>query len=89
MGHAHSLTQFPEAGHQVHEGGSALAEGVGQVWPELVAEGEQVVGDVHAVVVLDGRQMWELEQVLSGEQREREKSVRKRGGNAHSEIDYT
>lgn len=61
MGHAHSLTQFPEAGHQVHEGGSALAEGVGQVWPELVAEGEQVVGDVHAVVVLDGCQVGELE----------------------------
>ena len=30
-----------------------------------MAQGEQVVGQVHAVVVLDGRQMRELQQVLS------------------------
>ena len=30
-----------------------------------MAQGEQVVGQVHAVVVLDGRQVRELQQVLS------------------------
>lgn len=37
-----------------------------QVSFEKVAQGEQVVGQVHAVVVLDGSQVRELEQVLSG-----------------------
>lgn len=32
----------------------------------MVAQGEQVVGQVHAVVVLDGRQVRELQQVLPG-----------------------
>lgn len=32
----------------------------------MVTQGEQVMGQVHAVVVLDGSQVWELEQVLPG-----------------------
>lgn len=32
----------------------------------MVAQGEQVMGQVHAVVVLDGSQVRELEQVLPG-----------------------
>lgn len=35
-----------------------------QVSSEMVPQGEQVVGQVHAVVVLDGSQVRELEQVL-------------------------
>lgn len=33
----------------------------------MVAQGEEVVGKVHAVVVLDGGQVGKLEKVLSGE----------------------
>ena len=33
---------------------------------EMVTQGEQVVGQVHAVVVLDGSQVRELEQVFPG-----------------------
>lgn len=35
----------------------------------MVAQGEQVVSQVHAVVVLDGCQVRELEQVLPGQRR--------------------
>ena len=41
-----------------------------------MAQGEQVVGQVHAVVVLDGRQVRELQQVLS----EHETETRNRSG---------
>lgn len=60
------VTQPPEGRHQVHEGGSPVAEHAGAVVAELVAQGEQVVGDVHAVVVVDGSQLGKLLQVLPG-----------------------
>lgn len=48
------LTQFPESRHHVNKSHNALAERLWQVVSEVVAQGEQVMGQVHAVVVLDG-----------------------------------
>lgn len=45
----------------------------------MVAQGEQVVGQVHAVVVLDGSQVRELEQVLPGEQRKSDNHLHLQG----------
>lgn len=59
------FTQLPETGHHVDKGGDAIAEWLGQVGPEVVSQGEQVVGQIHAVVVLDGCKLRELQQVLS------------------------
>lgn len=70
------VTQPPEARHQVHEGDSHAAEHAGAAVAELVAQGEQVVGDVHAVVVVDGSQLGQLLQVLPGPaRREKERWV--------------
>lgn len=62
----HLFTQLPESGHHVHKCGNALIVRLRQVSFEMVAQCEQVVSQVHAVVVLDGSQVRELEQVLSG-----------------------
>lgn len=71
-----SFTQLPESRHHVNKCGNALAVLLWQVSFEKVAQGEQVVGQVHAVVVLDGSQVRELEQVLSGRGgRERETTI--------------
>ena len=51
--------------------------------PEAVAQDEQVVGQVHAVVVLDGRQMRELQQVLS-EHETQQKQVGEEGFSGRS-----
>jgi len=67
------FTQLPEPWHQVNERGHALAERLRQASPEVVAQGEQVVGQVHAVVVLDGGQVRELQQVLPVGGRKRRK----------------
>lgn len=68
--HQHLLkclfTQFPESRHHVNKRCNAVAEGLWQVGSEVVAQGEQVVGQVHAVVVLNGSEVRELEQVLPG-----------------------
>lgn len=48
------VTQFPESGHHVNKCCNTLAEGLWQVGSEMVAQGEKVVGQVHAVVVLNG-----------------------------------
>lgn len=75
-GRGRGVTQPPEGRHQVHEGGSPVAEHAGAAVAELVAQGEQVVGDVHAVVVVDGSQLGQLLQVLPGPaRREKEKWV--------------
>lgn len=57
-------TQPSEAWNQVNKGGGAVAERLGQVGPELVAQREQVVSNEHAVVVVDSCQMGKLQQVL-------------------------
>lgn len=64
-----NITQLPESGHQVDKRGRAHAVLLRQVSFKVVAQGEQVVSQVHAVVVLDGCQVRELEQVLSGQRR--------------------
>lgn len=48
------FTQLPESRHHVNEGCHTVAEGLGQVSSEMVTQGEQVVRQEHAVVVLDG-----------------------------------
>lgn len=60
------ITQFPEYGHHVNKRCNAITERLRQVSSEIVTQGEQVVCHVHAVVVLDGSQVRELEQVLPG-----------------------
>lgn len=55
------FTEFPESRNHVYEGCDALAVGIWHAGFEMVAQGEQVVGQVHAVVVLDGGQVRELE----------------------------
>lgn len=62
----HLFTQLPESRHHVNKCGNALIVWLRQVSFEMVAQCEEVVSQVHAVVVLDGRQVRELEQVLSG-----------------------
>lgn len=64
-----NITQLPESGHQVDKCGHAHAVLLRQVSFKVVAQGEQVVSQVHAVVVLDGSQVRELEQVLPGQRR--------------------
>lgn len=72
----HLLTQLPESGHHVNKCGNALIVRLRQVSFKMVAQCEEVVSQVHAVVVLDGSQVRELEQVLSGwSSRGRETSV--------------
>lgn len=60
------FTQFPEARHHVNKCSNTLTEGLRQVSSEVVAQGEQVVSQVHAVVVLYGSQVRKLQQVLPG-----------------------
>ncbi|ETE72613.1 hypothetical protein L345_01567, partial [Ophiophagus hannah] len=50
------LTQFPEPGHQVDKGGCPIT----QPAPELVAQGQEVMGNVHAVVMVNGSQLGKL-----------------------------
>lgn len=61
------ITQLSESRHQVDKCGHAHAVLLRQVSFEVVAQGEQVVSQVHAVVVLDGCQVRELEQILPGQ----------------------
>lgn len=71
-----SCTQPPESWHHVDECGDALTVGLRQVSFEMVAQSEQVMRQVHAVVVLYSCQMWELEQIFPGRQtRFRKKNV--------------
>lgn len=70
------FTKFPESRHHVNKCCNALAEGVWQVGSEMVAQREKVVGQEHAVVVLDGSQVRKLEQVLPVDS-----SSRETGGN--------
>lgn len=63
------ITQLPESRHQVDKCGHAHAMLLRQVSFKVVAQGEQVVSYVHAVVVLDGCQVRELEQILPGQRR--------------------
>lgn len=63
------ITQLPESRHQVDKCGHTHAVLLRQVSFKVVAQGEQVVSQVHAVVVLDGCQVRELKQVLSGHRR--------------------
>lgn len=58
------LTKPPEAGNHVDKGYGPVT----QAAPELVAQSQEVVGDVHAVVVVDGSQLWELLKVLSSQE---------------------
>lgn len=56
----------------------------------MVAQGEQLVGQVHAVVVLDGSQVRELEQVLPGwSSRETRDNLRHLQGKCVGLINYT
>lgn len=64
---AEMFTQLPESWHQVNKRGHAQAALLRQVSFKVVAQGEQVVGQVHAVVVLDGCQVRELKQILPGQ----------------------
>lgn len=59
-----SFTKPPESWHHVDKCGKALAEGLEQVSFEMVAQSEQVMRQVHAVVVMDSCQMGELEQIF-------------------------
>lgn len=61
------ITQLSESRHQVDKCGHAHAVLLRQVSFKVVAQGEQVVSQVHAVVVLDGCQVRELEQILPGQ----------------------
>lgn len=63
------ITQLPESRHQVDKCGHAHAVLLRQVSFKVVAQREQVVSQVHAVVVLDGCQVRELEQILPGQRR--------------------
>lgn len=58
------ITQFSEAWHHVQKCPDPFTER--QVGSEMVAQSEQVVGQVHAVIVLDCSQVWELQQVIPG-----------------------
>lgn len=62
------FTEPPESWHHVHKCSYALTVGLRQAGFEMVAQREQVVSQVHAVVVLNRRQMWELEQIFPGRQ---------------------
>lgn len=78
-----NITQLPESRHQVDKCCHAHAVLLWQVSFEVVAQGEQVVSQVHAVVVLDGGQVRELEQILPGQRRTASlnlKSMTKRRG---------
>lgn len=61
-----SFTKPPEPWHHVDKRGEALAEGLQQVSFEMVAQSEQVMRQVHAVVVMESCQMGELEQIFPG-----------------------
>lgn len=55
------LTQFSESGHHVNKSRNTLAEGLWQVGSKMVPQCEQVVRQVHAVVVLDSSKVGKLE----------------------------
>lgn len=48
------ITESPKARDQIYKGSCSVAQDVSQAVPELVAQGEQVVSNVHAVVVVNG-----------------------------------
>ena len=67
------FSQLADRRHQINEGRRALVEGVGEVGPELVAERQQMMRDVQAVVVMQGSQLRQL--VLGNTTETRSKTV--------------
>lgn len=59
-----SVTKSSEARHKVHKGSCAIAKNGSKTQSELMTQGQQVVSNIHAVVMVNGSQLGELLKVL-------------------------
>lgn len=59
-----SVTKSPEARHKVHKGSRAITKNGGKTQSELMTQGQQVVSNIHAVVMVNGSQLGQLLKVL-------------------------
>jgi len=51
------LTKSPKTRHQIYKSSCSVAEDVSQAVSELVSQCEQVVSNIHAIVVMNGCQL--------------------------------
>lgn len=59
------ITKPPKTRDQIHKCCCSIAQHAGKAISKLMAQGQQVVSNVHAIVVVNGSELWQLLQVFS------------------------